>query len=183
MTSGVYAIINIQNNHIYVGSALNIGIRWERHKKSLCKGVHHSIYLQRAWDKYGENNFICIPVFICTHNRIEVEQQFIDNLHPEYNMAIKANGGSYPGVHKGIKRPDIILRNKLHKTRGHTGKPHSTEAKEKMSKAWEARKLRGTSDETRKRMSIASKQRRHTEDAKKRISEAIKEHWKVRKSK
>ena len=28
-----------------------------RHKKDLAKGKHHSILLQRAWDKYGEQSF------------------------------------------------------------------------------------------------------------------------------
>lgn len=35
----------------------NINKRWKQHKNDLNNNMHHSNYLQRAWTKYGENNF------------------------------------------------------------------------------------------------------------------------------
>jgi group I intron endonuclease len=57
MKSGIYLIKNTINNKLYVGSAVNIDKRWKEHKRYLNRGKHHSILLQRAWDKYGEQTF------------------------------------------------------------------------------------------------------------------------------
>ena len=43
---GVYKIINLQTNKIYVGSSVDIEGRWKQHKKLLLKNKHHSIRLQ-----------------------------------------------------------------------------------------------------------------------------------------
>lgn len=48
--SGIYRI-NI-NNKCYIGSAVNIKHRWMRHKTQLTNQTHHSILLQRAYNKY-----------------------------------------------------------------------------------------------------------------------------------
>ena len=40
------------NNKIYIGSAKNIGIRLSKHLLDLERNKHHSIYLQRTWNKY-----------------------------------------------------------------------------------------------------------------------------------
>lgn len=55
--SGVYKITNIINNKCYIGSSIDIVGRWRQHMKALRKGIHHSIHLQRAWNKDGEENF------------------------------------------------------------------------------------------------------------------------------
>lgn len=56
--SGIYAILNIINNKVYVGSAKNFKYRWQIHISRLAKNKHHSEHLQAAWNKYGQNNFI-----------------------------------------------------------------------------------------------------------------------------
>ena len=54
---GVYMIKNKVNGKFYIGSSVDIAYRWARHKRQLRNGNHHSIHLQRAWDKYGEASF------------------------------------------------------------------------------------------------------------------------------
>ena len=99
MKSGIYKIRNISNNHIYVGSAVNIKSRWSSHKAALKKQTHHGSYLQRAWNKYGAECFEFSVIELCEKEKlIEREQYYIDTLHPEYNMA-KIAGSSL-----GIKR-------------------------------------------------------------------------------
>lgn len=58
-TIGVYAIKNIVNSKIYVGSSANsIKVRWDNHLRDLLRNNHPNAKLQRSFTKYGEINFI-----------------------------------------------------------------------------------------------------------------------------
>jgi len=55
----IYTIINTINNKIYVGSTTRqLWARKSSHYNSLRNNKHCNIYLQRAFNKYGEENFI-----------------------------------------------------------------------------------------------------------------------------
>ena len=56
--SGIYQIRNIVNDKVYVGHSVDIRLRWHQHKTKLRYNKHNNSYLQRAWNKYGEHNFI-----------------------------------------------------------------------------------------------------------------------------
>jgi len=56
--SGVYQILNVINGKRYIGSSKDILSRWRKHKQELQKRIHHSIHLQRAWNRYGEKSFV-----------------------------------------------------------------------------------------------------------------------------
>jgi len=89
--NGVYCIINIVNNKKYVGSCAAkdfIYMRLMHHKKDLENKKHCNIKLQRAFNKYGIENFIFEILEICVpENCIKREQYYIDLLKPEYNIA------------------------------------------------------------------------------------------------
>ena len=51
---GIYSITNKLNNKRYIGQSI---ARIKRHFRELRRGVHHCHHLQRAFDKYGEDNF------------------------------------------------------------------------------------------------------------------------------
>lgn len=56
--SGIYCIENQVNHKKYIGQSRDIYTRIKEHKKRLrCKFPHENRYLQRAWDKYGEDAF------------------------------------------------------------------------------------------------------------------------------
>jgi group I intron endonuclease len=57
LKSGIYAIRCLVNGKVYVGSAVNIVSRWRVHKHHLTHHKHHSIHLQRVWDKHGPEAF------------------------------------------------------------------------------------------------------------------------------
>lgn len=86
--SGIYEIININNDKKYVGSATNLKSRWNIHKHRLRKGNHPNCPLQLAWNKYGEESFSF------NIDLIKKEQELIDeylsSAHPLYNIRIKA---------------------------------------------------------------------------------------------
>lgn len=85
--SGIYMIKNILNNNKYIGSTNNFKRRFNKHRSELRKNIHHSIHLQRAYNKYGEDKFIFVILGICepVHDTLlMLEQKYLD-LQPEYN--------------------------------------------------------------------------------------------------
>jgi group I intron endonuclease len=105
---GIYRIINKVNGKCYYGSSNNVEKRWVRHKNELNKRKHINIILQRAWDKYGSDNFIFELVESCDESLlIEIEQKYLD-LKPEYNIGVKASGGD--NLTNNPNRSEIISK-------------------------------------------------------------------------
>jgi len=77
--SGVYKILCVPNGKIYIGSSVNIRVRFFYHRNTLRKQTHRNQYLQKAWNKYGENNFeFSILELADEHSLLSVEQKWID---------------------------------------------------------------------------------------------------------
>lgn len=57
-TSGIYKITCLVNNKCYIGSSVDIYKRLCTHKFQLRRNKHNNKYFQRAWNKYGEDNFV-----------------------------------------------------------------------------------------------------------------------------
>jgi group I intron endonuclease len=90
---GVYRIRNLINQKSYYGSSKNIHKRWVTHNKQLKNNTHDNQILQRAWNKYGEKNFVFEIIEECSENELfEIEQKYLDT-NPEYNIGLKAGGG------------------------------------------------------------------------------------------
>jgi group I intron endonuclease len=131
--SGVYQIRNMVNGRLYVGSAVRIWSRWTIHRRQLNRGTHHSVVLQRAWNKYGEDSFDFSVLEFCDLDRlIEVEQSFIDGLSPDYNIAPSA--GSQLG-YRHSEESRAKMAEAARRTRNFTGKRHSEESKRRISEA------------------------------------------------
>lgn len=116
MKSGIYKIVNKLNNKYYLGSSKNFHVRKLKHFNELRKGKHHNIYLQRAFNKYGEENFEFIILEEC-ENTFEREQELLNNLDLKlcYNVSLSASGGdlikNHPNREEIIKKHTLVLIN------------------------------------------------------------------------
>jgi group I intron endonuclease len=78
--SGVYRIVCVKNGRFYIGSSVNISKRWWTHKRQLSCKTHSNVFMQRAWDKYGESSFrIEILELVSKERLLLVEQQYLNN--------------------------------------------------------------------------------------------------------
>jgi len=125
--AGVYRIRHVPTGRSYVGQAGNIRGRWARHRHGLRAGVHHSTFLQRMWDKYGENEFAFEILLVCRVQDLDFyEQRALDVLKPEFNTAKVA------GSTRGVKpSPESIEKNRL----AQLGKKRSPETCERIRQA------------------------------------------------
>ena len=172
--SGVYRIRNLTNNKFYIGSTNNLYKRFIQHKALLEKGVHHSVYLQRAFDKYGTSQFIMEVLLLCKQEYLlYYEQQLIYELEPDYNMnkhatsnrgykwseqsrqkASKAQLGNQNALgHKLSEESKQLISasrkgKRIGEQNGFYGKTHTEEAKQRIRDAQTGRKH---SEDTRKK--------------------------------
>lgn len=98
----LYEIRNILNDKRYIGRTGNVNKRWYRHKNELRKGNHHSLYLQRSWDKYGEDNFEfnILDTRETLNEIIELESSHIGTLNESLlNVSNNSTGGDLISNH------------------------------------------------------------------------------------
>jgi group I intron endonuclease len=86
--SGIYKITNTVNGRCYYGSAINLERRKIDHWKDLRGNRHGNGYLQRAWNKYGEDafDFSVIEVVPVPENLIPREQVYLDKAFLEDSL-------------------------------------------------------------------------------------------------
>lgn len=90
--SAVYKIINTVTKDSYIGSSKNVYVRWMQHKRPSVWKRYTNITMYQDMKKYGVDKFrfqILAPVM--SGFLRQVEQEFIDMLHPTYNKC-RANG-------------------------------------------------------------------------------------------
>jgi group I intron endonuclease len=103
---GIYRIKNLVNDKCYYGSSKNIEKRWKTHLNQLRNKKHINCILQKAWNKYGEDNFSFEIVEKCElENIFEVEQKYIDTCG-DYNIGLKASGGD--NISKNPNKDKIV---------------------------------------------------------------------------
>ncbi|GAB1795501.1 GIY-YIG nuclease family protein [Priestia megaterium] len=89
MTVGIYMIKNKLNNKIYIGQSINLERRITAHIRDFNKGTHRNHYLQRAWDKYGEENFLFTILEYCETDELDKKEMYYIK---EFNSLVENHG-------------------------------------------------------------------------------------------
>lgn len=165
MISCIYTITNKVNGKFYVGKTNNFFYRISKHKYTLRNNTHINEHLQRAWNKYGEENFIFeILEEYPSEYLISMEHYWCNLLDAfDYNRSYNIRP-----THPFNKATNSIeTRQKVKKAL--TGKKLSEEHRLKLSLAKKGKKL---SEKTKQKMSESAKGKVKSEETKKRISDA-----------
>jgi len=167
---GIYKITNIINNKCYIGSSVDIVGRWYHHKTTLKFNKHHSIKLQRSYNKYGSDNFKYEIVEECETELLLIREEYYINLfdcyNNGYNFSIPSNCVML-GRHHSEETKEI-LREKSKGNKNRLNMTFSDESKKKISDKLKGRKL---SDETKLNMSKGQKNRIYSDEDLKKITE------------
>lgn len=115
--SGIYMIRNTVSGRIYVGSSYRIRQRWGAHRHELRTGKHHSLSLQRSWNKHGERvfTFSILEVVNRAQDLFIREQFWIDLLDASsstrgFNVHPKAGGPRGHKLSSEIRARQSVMR-------------------------------------------------------------------------
>ena len=76
MDSGIYCIENLTTHKKYIGQSNNIPYRIKQHLYELRNNKHYNAYLQKAWNKYGEEDFNIYVVEYCDIKDLDEKERF-----------------------------------------------------------------------------------------------------------
>lgn len=113
----IYAIKNLKNNKLYIGSAVDLKDRWWLHKYQLYLNKHHNRYLQRAYNKYEMENFdFIILELVENKNELLNREQFWLDFYRSYERDKGYNAYSIAGSalgHKHNEKTKAKMKNRI----------------------------------------------------------------------
>ena len=132
-TCGIYCIENLVNHKKYIGQSVNIDKRWYAHRRTLNLNIHDNCFLQRAWNKYGENNFRFYIVKKCNIEQLdELEKYYIkmfNAFNNDYGYNMSEGGEGTFGYKHSEDTKKLISQIQI-------GKKLSEHHKEKLRQVW-----------------------------------------------
>lgn len=135
MNSGIYIIRCNLSGKFYIGSAVNINLRWNTHRWELLRNKSHCKKLQTAWNKYGEDSFeFYVAEYVDVSKLIEIEQIWL-NIYWENLLNLNKVAGSTLGYKHSEQSRLNMSRSKKGRISPMKGRRHSEETKRKMSLA------------------------------------------------
>lgn len=154
---GIYGIRNLINGKIYVGkTGMNFGDRWDSHRSLLNNGKHDNPHLQKAWNKYGKDNFEFIVLEDCEIDELSDREKYYIKLYKDMGLAYNIHDGGDEGYNLGKHlseetKQKIGEKNKINGI----GRKASDETKLKMSKSHTGMKYAPMSEEGKKNIQQA----------------------------
>jgi group I intron endonuclease len=104
--SGIYCIYSVCKGTRYIGQSVNFGVRWNRHKNALSRGIHPNHHLQAHYNKYESTDLVYSVIEVVDRGELSLEdfkqilntkeQEYINKSENLFNMALVV--GSKLGV-------------------------------------------------------------------------------------
>ena len=180
---GIYMIKNKINGNIYIGQAADIYERWKEHISLLRRGKHVNNHLQRAWNKYGSDNFEFSIVEECSENALNDREicwiSEYDSYHNGYNQTL--GGGGVRGFKHDEETKQRISESLKGENAPWYGKQRSEETKVKVGQASKERWSNSENhpmygkhhtEESKEKMSKSHKGKTLTDEHKAKLSKA-----------
>lgn len=133
----IYKITCSVNNKCIIGQTRNpISKRWAHYRNELKRNNHYNSYLQKAWNKYGESNFVFEILdevyFENSLDNLEIFWiKFFDSTNPSKGYNLESGGK------KNKKQSDETRKKISNSLKGlipwQKGKPRTPEANKKQS--------------------------------------------------
>lgn len=169
--SGIYCIENISTNKKYIGQSVDIHTRWCHHRSELKNHTHFNDYLQKSWDKYGEDDFKFYVIEYCDICELDDKENYYIDLYNttdrDFGYNLKTGGQDRNAVFSDELRERISEAVK----QDYIDHPEKREHKrESALKYWSNQETKNK--RSGKNASMYGKH--HTEESKRKISEARK---------
>jgi group I intron endonuclease len=86
--SGIYRILNARNGKFYIGSTNNAQKRFKNHLNMLKNNNHYNDYIQNSYNKEQNKSVFKFQMLVYSEENvlISLEQRFIDEMKPHYNI-------------------------------------------------------------------------------------------------
>lgn len=190
----IYKIECVANERVYIGQTFNMHKRKKEHFNDLKRNKHHSILLQRAYNKYGVENFNHTLIEECLESQANDREIYWINFYnsiDKYKGFNLDGGGSLKGI-SDITREKHRINGRKHYYKVAYKYLNSPEARLKRSKAFrgENNPMYGKTprewmdegtyekwvEDKRKRLSVKENnpmKNGHTEESKQKISMAV----------
>lgn len=72
---GIYKIVHLKTNSVYVGQSNNIHFRFEEHRKNLLENIHHNTKLQELWNTGKVEDFLFEDIILAPSNLSPLQTQ------------------------------------------------------------------------------------------------------------
>jgi hypothetical protein len=198
---GIYAITRILTGTTYFGQSGNMEGRWTNHRYDLGRNKHRNEHLQRAWNKYGKDAFIFVPLEIIEDLYIPltpIEQKYYDSTTNRYNETRPGEPPSHSSIARkkiseALKGKRFSEEHKKNLSIAHKGQctslgfKHTLEQIKKNSEGHKGQvswnKGKPMTEEQKRKISLAQTGTKRSDTAKKKMSEAQKGNQNAKKAK
>lgn len=107
---GIYCIENLVDHKRYIGLSKDIYARFRVHKYKLNSNKHVNNHLQKAWNKYGGENFNFTILELCAEDLLKDKEKFYIN---KYNSLNRSYGYNKTSGGDGLRDLDDDSRNQI----------------------------------------------------------------------
>lgn len=175
MKKGIYIIKNKVNGKVYIGQTKKLGQRYSEHLGRIKKHKHHNELLQRAFEKYGVDNFeySVLEEVLESSMLNEREKYWIDyygglNSDKNYNLKDPLLNEHSDYVRKKLSKVNSGINNPNYGNKW-TQKMKNKASSLKKGKSWEELYGKEKAEEMKKNAAKSQEGRTHSEEVKDKI--------------